>query len=66
VYTRTTQTDADEVHLTRAGIPTGLISIPTRYIHSPNELCALEDVEAIVRLLVAFASRLERDASFIH
>jgi endoglucanase len=66
VYTRTTHTDADEVHLTRAGIPTGLISIPTRYIHSPNELCALEDVEAIVRLLVAFASRLERDASFIH
>ena len=40
VYTRTTSTDADEFHLTRAGIPTGLISIPTRYLHSPNELCA--------------------------
>ena len=57
--TRTTSTDADEIHLARAGIPTGLLSIPTRYLHSPNELCDLEDVEAIVRLIVAFAERLD-------
>jgi endoglucanase len=65
VYSRTTSTDADEIHLTRAGIPTGLISIPTRYLHSPNEMCALEDVESIVRLIVAFAGRLTRDHSFV-
>jgi endoglucanase len=65
VYTRTTHTDADEFHLARAGIPTALVSIPTRYVHSPNELCSLEDVEAIVKLLVLFASRLERDTSFV-
>jgi endoglucanase len=65
VYTRTTQTDADEIHLTRAGIPTALVSIPTRYIHSPNELCSLDDVEAIVKLLVLVAARLKRDASFL-
>jgi putative aminopeptidase FrvX len=65
IYSRTTSTDADEIHLTRSGIPTGLVSIPTRYLHSPNELCALEDVESIVRLLVAFAQRLSRDQSFI-
>ena len=65
VYTRTTSTDADEIHLTRAGIPTALVSIPTRYVHSPNELCALDDVEANVKLLVAFAARLPRDASFV-
>jgi endoglucanase len=65
IYTRSTHTDADEVHLNRAGIPTGLVSIPARYIHSPNELCSLDDVEAVVKLLVAFASRLERDVSFI-
>ena len=65
VYSRTTSTDADEIHLTRAGIPTGLVSIPTRYLHSPNELCDLEDVEAIVRLIPAFAKRLARDQSFL-
>jgi endoglucanase len=65
VYARTTSTDADEIHLTRAGVPTGLISIPTRYLHSPNEVCDLEDVESIVRLIVAFAKRLSHDHSFI-
>jgi endoglucanase len=65
VYARTTSTDADEIHLTRAGVPTGLISIPTRYLHSPNEVCDLADVEAIVRLIAAFALRLEPDVSFL-
>jgi putative aminopeptidase FrvX len=65
VYTRITSTDADEIHFTRAGIPTGLLSIPTRYLHSPNEICALEDVESNIRLIVAFAKRLSRDRSFI-
>jgi putative aminopeptidase FrvX len=65
IYARTTSTDADEIHFTRAGIPTGLISIPTRYLHSPNEICALEDVESVIRLIVAFAKRLSRDQSFI-
>jgi endoglucanase len=65
IYSRTTSTDADELHLTRAGIPTGLLSIPTRYLHSPNELCDLDDVEAIIRLVVAFAKRLTVDQSFL-
>ncbi len=65
VYTRVTNTDADEIHLSRAGIPTGLISVPTRYVHSPCELCSLDDVEAVVRLVVAFARRLEREHSFV-
>jgi putative aminopeptidase FrvX len=65
VYSRTTSTDADEIHFTRAGIPTGLLSIPTRYLHSPTEICALEDVESIIRLIVAFVKRLPRDESFI-
>jgi endoglucanase len=65
VYSRTTSTDADEFHLTRAGIPTALISIPTRYLHSPNEICDLADIEAIVSLIVAFAERLAGDQSFV-
>jgi endoglucanase len=65
IYSRTTSTDADEFHLARAGIPTGLISIATRYLHSPNEICDLDDLEAIVQLIVAFARRLTRDQSFV-
>jgi endoglucanase len=65
VYSRVTNTDADEIHLTRAGIPTGLVSIATRYLHSPNELCDLEDVESIVRLIAGFAKALTRDQSFL-
>ena len=53
-----THTDADAYHLSRAGIPTGLVSVATRYIHTPTELVSLDDVENTVRLLVAFAQRL--------
>ena len=53
-----THTDADAYHLSRAGIRTGLVSIPTRYVHTPTELVSLDDVENAVRLLVAFAGRL--------
>ena len=60
VSSGTTSTDADAVHLSRAGVATGLISVPIRYLHTPNELVSLDDVEAAVRLLVAFARRLER------
>jgi putative aminopeptidase FrvX len=65
VYSSQTNTDADEVHVARAGVPTGLISIATRYFHTPNEMCDLADVEAIVQLIVAFARRLDADTSFV-
>lgn len=55
----TTYTDADAVYLSRRGIPTGLVSVPLRYMHSPIELVDLDDLENVVRLLVAFALRLE-------
>ena len=54
----TTHTDADAYHLSRAGIATGLVSIPTRYVHTPTETVSLDDVEAAVKLLVAVAPRL--------
>jgi endoglucanase len=53
-----TSTDADAYHLSRAGIPTGLISLPTRYLHTPTELASLDDLEACVRLATASAQRL--------
>jgi endoglucanase len=55
---RGTSTDADVIQISRAGIPTGLVSIPLRYMHSPVELVDLADVEATVELLAAFAARL--------
>jgi endoglucanase len=61
---RSTGTDADAVHLSRGGVPTGLISIPLRYMHSPVELVQLEDVMACARLIAAFALRLSAKTSF--
>jgi endoglucanase len=59
-----TNTDADAVYLSRVGVATGLVSIPLRYMHTPVEVVELEDVENVVRLLVAFARRLEPGISF--
>jgi endoglucanase len=59
-----TGTDADAIHLTRAGIPTGLVSIPCRYMHTPVEMVSLADVDAAARLIAAFAQRLESGVSF--
>jgi putative aminopeptidase FrvX len=57
---RATGTDADAVHLSRGGVPTALVSIPIRYMHSPVELVELADVEACARLVAAAALRLQR------
>jgi endoglucanase len=54
-----TSTDADGVQFTRSGIPTGLVSIPLRYMHSPVEMVDLADVEATVALIAAFAERID-------
>ena len=61
---RTTGTDADAVHISRGGVPTGLVSIPIRYMHSPVELVQLDDVHACARLLAAAALRLDGESSF--
>jgi putative aminopeptidase FrvX len=58
---RGTSTDADVLQISRAGIPTGVVSIPLRYMHSPVEMVDLADVEATVELLAAFAARLTAD-----
>ena len=62
---RRSGTDADSIHIARSGVPTGLIGIPLRYMHSPVEVMQLSDVEACARLIAAFAQRLKPDASFV-
>jgi putative aminopeptidase FrvX len=55
---RSSHTDADAIQISRSGIPTGLVSIPLRYMHSPVELVDLGDLEATVELVATFAARL--------
>jgi len=61
---RATGTDADAVHVARGGIPTAVVSVPLRYMHSPVEMVQLSDVEAAAKLIAAFALRLPADADF--
>lgn len=49
-------TDARAMQLTRAGVPSGCISIPCRYIHGPSEMVDLRDVQNAVKLLTALLS----------
>ena len=51
-------TDASAIHLTREGIPTGVISPPTRYIHTPVSVVNVEDVENAVKLILAVLKRI--------
>jgi putative aminopeptidase FrvX len=62
---RDTGTDADAIYNALRGIPTGLVSVPNRYMHSPNEMVALEDLDRAAELLAAFARRLEPRMDFI-
>jgi endoglucanase len=51
-------TDTDAIFWTRGGIPSALISLPNRYMHSPVELVSLKDLEQIPELMAAFALSL--------
>ena len=61
---RATGTDADAFHIARAGIPTGVVSVPLRYMHSPVELVQLDDIANAAKLIAAFAKRLNADLDF--
>ena len=54
-------TDADAIQLTAEGIPTMVISIPLRYMHTPVEVIAVKDVQRVGRLLAEFIASLEED-----
>jgi endoglucanase len=61
---RDTGTDADAIYTALHGIPTGLISIPNRYMHSPCEMVDLADLERAAQLVAAFARRLTAQSDF--
>lgn len=61
---RATGTDANAIQVTRAGVATGLISIPNRYMHSPVEVASLVDLENAAKLLAAFIQEVKSDSNF--
>ncbi|MCS7337840.1 MAG: M42 family metallopeptidase [Verrucomicrobiae bacterium] len=60
----TSGTDADAIFWTRGGIPSALISLPNRYMHSPVEIISLKDLELIPELLAGFALSLTKGEQF--
>ena len=60
----TSGTDTDAVFWTRGGIPSGLISLPNRYMHSPVEVVSLKDLEQIPQLMAGFAKSLKKGEQF--
>jgi endoglucanase len=62
---RYTGTDADAIFLSRGGVATGVVSIPNRYMHSPNEMVHLDDVTNAARLIAAFVRSLSSATEFV-
>lgn len=62
---RATPTDANSLQISRAGVATGLVSIPNRYMHSPVEMISLDDLDRAADLLARFCEGLRADANFI-
>jgi endoglucanase len=48
---RETSTNADAIHIAQDGVATALVSIPNRYMHSPNEMVSLDDVDRTADLV---------------
>ena len=61
---RATGTDANAIQLARDGVAAGLIGIPNRYMHSPVEVCHLEDLDRAARVLAEFCLTVTSDADW--
>ena len=64
-WPRPTGTDARAMQVTRAGIATGLISVPNRYMHSPSEVVHLDDVENCAKLIAETIVGIDENTSFL-
>jgi endoglucanase len=61
---RRTGTDTDSIFRVRAGVPSALVSVPLRYMHSTVEVADIGDIEQCINWLVAFVNDLDADAAF--
>ncbi len=64
-FPRFTSSDADEIVRARRGVATAVLSVPCRYLHSPNEMVAMADVAHIIRLITAFVPTVQTEDEFI-
>ena len=61
---RSSGTDADAIIKVGAGVATALVSIPNRYMHSPNELVSLNDLDQAAALIAAFIRTIDQTTDF--
>ncbi len=61
---RDTSTDADAIHMAREGVATALVSVPNRYMHSPNEMVSLEDLDRAAELLAETCRAINSTTDF--
>ncbi len=61
---RDTSTDADAIHIAREGIATALVSIPNRYMHSPNEMVSIEDLDRAAELIAQACRMVDENTDF--
>jgi endoglucanase len=63
---RYTGTDTDDIYAVREGVPSALVSLPLRYMHSVVEMVDLKDVERVIDLLASFALSIKPGDEFGH
>jgi len=61
---RVTGTDADAINIAGQGVATGLVSVPNRYMHSPNEMVSLVDLDRAATLLAETCRRVDERTDF--
>lgn len=62
---RVTGTDARVIQLNRSGVATALVSVPNRYMHSPNEIVSLKDADNAIELLTEYILSLRPTDTFV-
>ena len=63
---RFTGTDTDEIYHVREGIPSALVSLPLRYMHSVVEMADFNDIQNVIDLLASFVRSIKSSDSFAH
>ena len=58
-------TDADVLQINRCGVAAGLVSIPTRYMHTPVEMCSISDIENTVNLVAETILSMPKQPDFL-
>lgn len=59
IYASGSPTDGNAMQMSRSGMAVGIMSVPTRYLHTASELCSLDDIDATVAVLTRFVRDLK-------